>query len=459
MAERSARGWFEWLRWGSLGAAALLVVVFLLAQQQSIDVSYGQSPASSAGIKEGEAGELSDATVPSVDEMTAMVAAEPVVRLPGAIAHWDEQLVQEAIGDTGAHILVAPPGLDEQERDRVRDVENATIRVIGTEVSGSALQATADSLAGWRAQFATGDVTGLLVTLLRKLDDREPPPDSDLLRWREPAEAELAAVADDLRATGTHIADGATLTEVPAEPANSAFPGGGALYVALPQQPFGEPVPQYGPALTKLFPDKPIVVLYGAWVEYHGPNAAEFADVVAAGMYGQFGDRLSKYDYPQRNVLNVYLNRVTDARYAGLFDRPLPYQPFDPLRVALPALPWLFAVCVAAFLALSVRSLRPPSTGRPGLPSVWAMTGIPAQLAGLTALAIEMSGLTDRPGNPALTRGIKKLQAAREALDNGLSDTHVRKFLHDAASELDETARSIGRNDYRPAVYLRGRVA
>ncbi|MEU9510111.1 hypothetical protein AB0D32_27960 [Micromonospora sp. NPDC048170] len=447
----------ELLRWALLGIAVVVLVVFLLAQrQQGIDVSYGRSPAATARIEEGSSGELSDASVPSVEEMTALVTADPVVRLPGATARWNEQRVREAAGDHPVRILVAPPGLDEDERRRVRDVRNATIRVIGTEVSGGFYQAVPDDLPGWRAQFATADVTDLLVTLIAGLRDAPAPADHDELRWREPTDRELAAVAVDLRATGLHVAAGATLTGVPGDASKNAFPDG-ARYVALPAQPFGEPLPRYGPALTDLFPGTPIVVMYGLWIEYHGP-AADFAELAGASFYGQFAGRLSRYDYPQDNVLAAYLNRVTDIRYSGLFDRPLPYRPVDPLRVALPALPWLFAGCVATFLVLSVRSLRRPDgvgirRGDPG------RGGTPARLAGLTALAVEMSLLTDARSDPALTRGIVKLQAARAALDEELPDRHVRTLLDEAAGELDDGARTLGLASYRPDLYLRGRLS
>ncbi|MFI7080295.1 hypothetical protein ACIBO1_23625 [Micromonospora sp. NPDC049903] len=443
----------EPLRWGLLAVAVVVLAVFLLAQQQSIDVSYGQSPAVSRQVEEGSAGELSDATVPSTEEMTALVDADPVVRLPGAVARWDEQRVREAIGDDDTRILVAPPGLDEEERKRVRDVESATIRVIGTQVSGGMLQATPDTLPGWRAQFATGDVTGQLVTLITALRKVPRPADEDTVRWRDPSTAELDTVTADLRADGLHIAEGATLRQVPRD-APTAFPDG-AWYVALPAQPYGEPLPAYGPALHRLFPDQPLVVMYGSWIEYHGPGAADFAELAATSFYAHFGDRLSRYDYPQQNVLGVYLGRVTDIRYAGLFDRPLPYRPLDPLRVALPALPWIFAACVAGFLVLSIRSLRRSGT-RPGDPQ---RGGVRARLAGLTALAVEASLLTDARSNPALTRGIGRLEAARKALDEGLPDRHVRRLLDDATAELEDTARLTGIPGYRPDLYLQGRLS
>ena len=452
MAERRSRAWVEGLRWVALAVAAALLVIFLAAQRQSIDVSYGQSPAATETIAEGSAGELSDATVPTVAEMTAMVTAHDVVRLPGSVANWDSSRVRQASGSTPVRILVAPPGLDKSERDRVRDVENATVRVIGTEVTGDIYQASADTPAGWRAQFATGDVTDQLITLIAGIQHRPAPDDLDTLRRREPTTAELAPVIADLRRTGLHRGAGATLSRVPASAA-TAFAGRPALYVALARQPFGEAVPHYGPALARTFPGTPIVVMYSSWIEYDGPAADDFADVAAASFYAQVGDRLSRYAYPQQNVLGAYLGRVTDVRYAGLFDRPLPYRPLDPLRVALPALPWLFAACVLVFLALSAGALRRPSG--PGT----RPAGTPARLAGLTTLAVEMSALTHRASEPALTRGITNLMAARTALDEELPDRHIRGLLDDATAELDEAARLLPFTGYRPADYLRGRLS
>ena len=65
MAERRSRAWREGLRWAALGVAGAVLVIFLTAQRQSIDVSYGQSPSASTTITEGAAGEISDATVPT----------------------------------------------------------------------------------------------------------------------------------------------------------------------------------------------------------------------------------------------------------------------------------------------------------------------------------------------------------------------------------------------------------
>jgi hypothetical protein len=435
------------LRWAFLAAAVVTVVVFLVAQRQTVDVSYARSPSGKDTVTEGSAGELTDTDLPSVAELTAMLDEDRVVRLPGSIAHWDEEMVTDAIGDADIRILVTPPGLSETQQEQLREVENATITVIGTEITGTMYSVSADDIAGWRAQFATGDVTSLLLTLIASEKDEDAPPDIDLSRWRAPTAAELAPVVADLRADRLHVADGATLGSIP-KSADTAFPDGKPLFAAFPQQPYGEPVPEYGPALAGEFPDTPIVVMYGSWAEYHGPGAESFSDIVAAGVYSRFGDRLAGYAYPQGNVLGVYLNQVTDVRYAGLFDRPLPYRPFDPLRVALPVLPWLFVLCVLVFLGLSVRSVLGPGGGPP--------RRAPARLAGLTTLAIEMSALSR---DPALVRAITKLEEARASVVDDLPNRHVRRLLDSAESELDTAARELGRADYRPANYLAGGIA
>lgn len=427
------------LRWAFLLVAVAIVVVFLVAQRQTADVSYARSPAGKDTVTEDEP---SDVTLPSVAEMTDMVRRDKVVRLPGAVAHWDERRVDAAIGDADIRILVTPPGLSEDQEDRVREVENATIRIMGTEIVGSIYEVVPSDLTSWRATFVTGDVTGRLLKLIASEREQPDPPDLYLFEWRAPTAAELDPVVADLRQKRLHVAAGATLTDVPAS-ADTAFGGEKPLVAAFPQQPFEQPVPEYGPALAKLFPDTPVLVVYGNWIAYHGPHAGEFAEVAAAGFYGRFGELLSSDGYPQDNVLGTYLNEVTDIRYAGLFDRPMPYQPFDPLRVALPALPWLFGACVLVFLALSVRSVL--GSGLPRRP--------PGHLAGLTTLAVELSALSHAP---ALTRALAKLEAARSALAEGLPDRHVTSLLGDAQGDLDTVARSLGRAEYRPANYLAG---
>ncbi|GAA3268518.1 hypothetical protein GCM10020218_007820 [Dactylosporangium vinaceum] len=419
-------------RWALLAVAVASVAGFLLAQRQSADVTYGDAPPG-ATIAEGSAGELSDATVPSVEEMQRMVAQSSVVRLPGAVAQWDEAAVRAAIGGRDVRILVAPPGLGKDAQARVRDVDNATVRVIGTRVSGGIYAASGTLLSDWKAQFARNDITGQLVALIT-----EHAAPAGATPWRAPSAAELDPVLAALR-TGEQYGISPSGTAL-----RDAFGTGGALVVALPAQPRDTPAPDYGPALEQAFPDRPIVLMVGTWIEYHGPHAAEFADVAAAGFFARFDERLSTYAYPQANVLGAYLGWVTDVRYSGLFDRPLPYQPFDPLRVALPVLPWLFAACVIGFLLLSGRSVAPAR--RAPVPAA-----VPARLAALSALAVEVSGLTTAAGDPDLVRAITRLASARTALADGLPDRHLRRLLDEAEADLDRVGRTVGVRGYRPA--------
>jgi len=446
----------EFVRWVLLGVAMVVLVAFLVAQQQSAGVTYGDSPARDTL----DAAEPA-VTLPSVEELTALVDASPVVRLPGAVATWDAPRVDAVIGDADVRILVTPPGLDKDQRRQVYDVDNVTVRVLGTQVTGGALESMPDSLAGWRTRLATGDVTEQLIPLIARLLDQPEPPEVELPGYRAPTDAELSTVVSDLRSHGVHVAAGADFTTVPAQAAAAAFPDHDPLVVVLPTQPPGEPLPAYGPALADAFPDTPILVMYGAWVEYHGPHADEFGELAAVSFYSQYGSVLSRDHYPQENVLAVYLNRVTDIRYSGLFDRPLPYQPFDPLRMALPALPWIFMVCVLGFLALSMRPLvrgvvepRMQQAFGGGQRRRVGVRGVAAHLAGLSALAVEMSMVTDRGSDPALARGISHLQAARTALDDQLPHRHVRRLLADAEAELDEAARKVGLDFLRPRHYL-----
>lgn len=88
-----------WLRWVFLGVAVIDLAVFMVAQRQSVDVSYGQSPSGKDKVVEGAAGELTDQNIPSTAEVRDLVDKHPVVRLPGAIASWDTRRVQAAAGD------------------------------------------------------------------------------------------------------------------------------------------------------------------------------------------------------------------------------------------------------------------------------------------------------------------------------------------------------------------------
>jgi len=440
--------WREWVRWSAVVVAIGVLVVFLGAQSRDADVSFADSPSSQ--YNEGAAGELSGAVLPSVATMTDMVAAKQVVVLDGAVAHWDPAVIDPMIQGTDVRILVAPPGLTKDQEKEIRDVTGPTIRIIGTNVSGVA----ASTFPEWERQFGTRDITSLLAVTIASETDGPAPAAALPLPRRDPTSAELAPVLRDLRGeSGVHAAPGTTLTKIPAA-AQSAFPPGRVLYAAFPYQPVGEPIPDFGPALTAQFPDTPIVVMYGEWVELYGPGR-EVSDVVAAAFYGQFGDRLSRFAYPQWNVLGVYLKQLTDVRYAGVYDLPLPYRPVDPVGVALPALPWIFGGCAVLFLVLSI---TPLVRTRPSTQLRAPSTASTVRLAGLNALAIEISGLTGATEDPALTRGISRLRSAAAAMGKRLPERQIRSQLDRAEAELDTAARLLDRPEYRPAAYLAGRL-
>ncbi|HWS37991.1 MAG TPA: hypothetical protein VN408_35315 [Actinoplanes sp.] len=441
----------EVLRWGALALAALCMIVFLGSQHEDIKISYAESPGTDSTTSTSG---LDTVTLPSTAELTAMIRAEPVVRLPGSIAHWDTAAVQAAIGDSGLRIVVAPPGLAKADSLRLHGIKEADLRVVGTYVGSYYWSASSTDLDSRRDKLATGDVTRDLLTLIAKLREQPEHTAQYAFQWREPTAAETAVVARDLRDSGFHRAPGATLEAAPEN--STAFPGGRALYVALPTQKYGEPVPAYAPVLSEMFPDTPIVVMYGGWIEYAGPHAADFAEIAAAVFYDRFSTALERSPYPQQAVLKVYLDQVTDVRYAGLADRPLPYAPPDPLAVALPALPWIFVVCVLIFVGLSVR----PIVGTPGTAAVTRAAGsAPGQLAALTALAVEMSALTGRRSEAPLARALITLTAARDALKDQLPDAHVRSLLRTAEKELDLAARLLPYRGYRPAEYFQRRLA
>ena len=144
MADRLHR-----VRWVFLAAAVVLLVVFLLAQRQNgAGISYAQSPSTKDTVTEGDAGELTHTTLPSTPELTERLRTEPVVRLPGATAHWDEKRVEAAKGGADLPLLVAPPGLTKEQQEQLEGIDRAHVTVIGTSVSGTVHDVTSGDLRG-----------------------------------------------------------------------------------------------------------------------------------------------------------------------------------------------------------------------------------------------------------------------------------------------------------------------
>jgi hypothetical protein len=470
----------RWIQWGTLVLAATVLLVFLLSQRQTSDFLYGtQQVGDSAdpGNKDGPAPPVAHAgKLPSDAELTADLARSTIVRLPGAVATFDEPKVLAAIAhadqirtrkpdpEPKIKVIVAPPDLSDADRERLLALPGDNVRVVGLSVTFAAYDIMPSDTAGWQQQFVTGDVTSLILSRIAQVLD-EPEPTDVPLQWRTPTADELRTVLDGLGPATPegrlYAAPGADLTAIP-KVAAQAFPARPPIVLALPRQQRGAAVPDYGSALAKAFPDTPIVVMYGYWCGYTGPFDDNTA-VATAAYYSRYGPTISDNAFPQANVLNVYLQQWARIRFAGLFDRPLPYAPPDPVGIALPALPWTFLACVLVFVGVSVQTIRrrrepaadidlhPPADPPAGSTSAWD------RLAGLSALAVELSGLADDRANAGLTRGVFRLRAAREALDAGRGATIVGAQLDAAGKEFDAIADLLGRPDYRPDNYLAGR--
>jgi hypothetical protein len=121
---------WPWLRWAFLLTAVVIVIVFLLAQRQTADVSYARSPSGKGGVT---AGESENVTLPTVAEMTAMVRKDKVVRLPGAVAFWDEQRITKLAADY-AELAGA---LTEDDPDLAERIEQLTERARELTRTGS----------------------------------------------------------------------------------------------------------------------------------------------------------------------------------------------------------------------------------------------------------------------------------------------------------------------------------
>lgn len=366
--------------------------------------SYGTHTASGSGAAAGDSGSATTAPatkIPSDVELKRELAASTIVRLPGAVAGFDEATVLAAIrhadavhgkrGEPKTHLVVAPPDISQADTQRIYALPGSNVKVIGLTVGYQGESATPSDLGDWQSLFSDGDVTSLILSLMASdLGEPDPSDTSSSVHWRNPSAAELNTVRAGLAADRLYTAPGATLDAIP-KSASDVFPNTAPMVVAFPQQARGAAIPNYAPALATQFPNTPIIVMYGYSVSYAGPFGKDTADVATGGFYGQYGSKIADQAYPQWNILNVYLQQWAKVRYAGLFDRPLPYTPPDPVGITFPALPWVFLGCVLIFVAVSVHSVhshrhrRLPSAS----PTDWH------RLAGLSALAVEVSPLAD----------------------------------------------------------------
>lgn len=455
------------LQLGTLLLAGAALAVFLLSQRVSSTTTYGGGPSRPLVPPEPPA-----VTLPTADQLVAALDARPVVRLPGATARWDTAAVERAIGDADIRILVTPGGLTKEQQRTLVTLDEAWadrttasptrsttgtpttgsderparefIVVQGTRVSGDPGVALADDLPTWRDEFAAQDVTTQILTLVDAIRDAPQQPDRARIALRTPTSAELAPVLAAVRADRRSVAAGAELDGLP-DALDAAFPGGRAVIAVFPAVTTGDSRPDWGAALSEALPDTPVVTVVGRWVDYHGPDAASFADITGASFYGQYREILGRDAVSTDGLVNAWLGRVVELRYSGIFGRPLPYQPVDPLAVTLPALPVVFVLCGAAFVFVTLRRLRRPRTD---------LRSDRARLAGLSGLLVEVSGLVGRDGAASLARASAALAAAQQALDDPDTAGRASARLDEAQRELDATARRLRRPEYRPTSFL-----
>ena len=441
----------EVLRWLLAVLAVVAAVVFVVVQGRSSDTTFDRDFESSRLT----ADETPTVTLPSSEELTALLRAQTRVRLPGAIGWFDEEQVRAAIGDDDIRILVAPLGLTSDQSRMLYELEpfdedapgvHEVIRIEGTAVSGGSYDVRADDLPGWQRQFAQGDVTGALLTRVAAIKDAPTPADPAAVATRAPTAAEFAPVVAAVRSTGVFLDPAAEVTDVPAT-AGTAFPGEQPVIATFPRSAPGAPLVDWATALSAAFPDRPVVTLTGLWVDYRGPDADQFAEIASASYYGQYRTVLAERVLPTHGVLRTFLARIAELRLSGIFGRALPAPSFDPLSITLPALPIVFAGCAAGFLVLSVRQLR-------RRPRFFIAPAGRARLAGLSSLLIETSGLADRRADAPLARAAVALRAAGSAMTEPGLQAEVRTQLDAASAELDTVADLLGRKDYRPAEYV-----
>ncbi|MGI8417894.1 MAG: hypothetical protein ACR2P2_17160 [Nakamurella sp.] len=452
------------IQWGSLALALVVLVIFLLSQQQSASEQYGTDKLDSTAV-DAEPSQATTGTLPTDAELKKAIAASTIVRLPGAVATLNEAVVTARIkqadvtlaakGEPAIKVLLAPPGLSDADSRRLEHLPGSNVTVVGLAVSFDIYSVLPSTANEWQSVFGTGDVTQLILAgIAGGLDQPAPPEVPSSLRWRDPTAGELSTVVAGLRDDRHYVDPGADLSGIP-KLAATAFPGTPPMVVALPQQPPGQGVPDYAPALAREFPNTPIVVMYGYWISYAGPHADGYADLAAATFYGSIRAVISDTHFPQFNLLSVYLQQWAALRFSGMFDRPLPYSPPDPIGIALPALPWIFLGCVLIFVAVSVHSVH---SRRPGQQlSAPSTRGQWVRLTALSSLAIEVSPLVDGAARAPLTRGIKRLSAAKQALDTHLPAALIDSQLDAGTREFARVATAIHRQDYLPETYLAGR--
>ncbi|GAB3307883.1 hypothetical protein GCM10027298_29530 [Epidermidibacterium keratini] len=387
--------------------------------------------------------------LPTYAEIEQQYGDQQIVRLPGAVATVDEQLVTQWLETAGAsRVLLLPPLSPDAPRGETYDAPRDVVVVTGTMATFQSLGTSSSTTAEFQRKFALGDVTADVVALLANAVD-EQAPETEPAPTREPTAEELSAVVADLSDDGMAFVGGAEPFERPeAEPFESE-----PLIVVAPYPAPGEPIVDYAAAVGEAFPDRVVVTMTGLWVDYAGEEIDDAAPAIAASFYGRTEERLSSYGYPQQNVLAANLATAEQFRAGGMFDREIPYVPADPLYLTLPVLPWLCAgLAVVALGATLIPGRRPDGVELTLSPEA------AARFAVLSDLAVEVSPHVTDEARPPYVRGSRALVEARDALaDPTTTAEDVDVLLDRVDEELTSVADAIDDPAWSPAEFGKDR--
>lgn len=428
----------------------LIGLIFISNQTQQPDVTFAGQDSRSLDLTAAE----TDAQL-SYDEIVEQYGDAPVVTLPGATAVLDTAMVTEWLQKADARQVILAPPLGPDAENSI-EVPDDVVLVIGTYAGYGSFSTSSSDFAGMQQTFAARDVTSSVIALLAHSIDEDDPRTAPEVTWRDPTAEELAPVVAALESDGIAFVGAAEEFSIP-EQTKQAYPEGiDPLIVVAPYSTPGQPAVNYADAVAAQFPDRPIVAMTGLWVDFAGPYADDFEAALTASLYGQFGQRLEEHAYPQEAVLQVALGRVEQFRHSGIFDKPLPYQAPDPLELTLPALPWICGALGLVAIAGSLVQIRRQKLDTPTPVSGDALH----RLAGLSELAVEVSGLTEGRSKAALLRAMRALTEAKDAGEGTAEGAEVvDELIERAERELSNVAEQLGRPEYRPAAYLSGRWA
>lgn len=431
------------LQWSAVVLLVITSLIFLANQVQRPDVTYGtgpQAPALEATEQE---------PLPTYDEVIEQYGDQRIVRLPGAVATVNEQLVIQWFDAAGAdRVLLLPPLSPDAPRGETYDAPDDVVVVTGTAATYQSLSPASTEMAEFTRKFAMGDVTADVVALFANAIDDEAP-ETEPAPTREPTADEVNAVVADLGDDGMAFIGGAETFDRPEVEPFEAEP----LIIVAPYPAPGEPIVDYADAVSAAFPDRPVVTMTGLWVDYAGAEIGDAAPAIAASFYGRFEERLSTFGYPQQNVLAANLTTAEQFRVGGMFDRETPYVPADPLYLTLPFLPWLCAgLAVAALGATLIPGRRPEQRELKLSPQA------ATRFAVLSDLAVEVSPHVTDGARPAYVRGSRALVEARDALtDPTATAEDVDVLLDRVDEELASVASEIDDPSYSPAEFGKGR--